>query len=144
MQGALLGSCTAMVTSWLWHVRLLSPTPLTSSECAAWTWHTHLTRRKYAILQWKRPILSFLTPVHHSWSFKSVLIILWSESPATLRSHSTAAALLFGRPTARAIIGRRGRVAQLTVLIPRSQSSAVLFKSIACGSWRLIGKMSPH
>lgn len=39
------------------------------------------------------------------------------------RSHSTAAALLHGGSTSAAIIGRRGRVAQLTVLIPEVHSS---------------------
>lgn len=75
--------------------------------------------------------LCFLTPIHHSWSFLSLLC---EVSPHPLRSHSTAAALLYNRATARAIKGRRGKVAQLTLLIPRSQSSAVLFKSLHCWS----------
>lgn len=74
---------------------------------------------KGVILHWK---VCFLPPMHHSWSFPSVLIILWRESPAPHRSHSTAAALLHSRSTAKAIIGRRGKVAQLTMLIPGARA----------------------
>lgn len=117
---------------------LVSPTRLTSAlKCGTWAWHTHARAcartHAYTLEPGKRVVLHrkiticFPTLVHHSWSFQSALIILWSDSPAPLRSHSTAAALLYSRPIARAIIGRRGRVAQLTRLIPRSQCSAVPF-----------------
>ena len=122
-----------------------------NSKCSTWAWHTHTHAHTHTHTQpgtsalfftWKH-LFNFILPVHHSWSFQPVLNILWSESPVPLRSHSTAAALLYSRPTARAIIGRRGRVAQLTRLIPRSQSSAVLFKSLPCRSQWLISEMPP-
>lgn len=70
--------------------------------------------------------------MHLSWSG---LIIL-----CDLRSHSTAAALLHGGSTSGAIIGRRAWVAQLTMLIPGSQSPAALFKSLPCRSLRLVSE----
>lgn len=73
--------------------------------------------------------------MHLSWS---VLIILCG-----CRSHSTAAALLHGGSTSGAIIGRRGRVAQLTTLIPGIHSSAALFLSLASRSLGLLSETYP-